>query len=138
MFPKDNPESWQRVRVFIEEFPDDPHWSQWKPLVRSVISDLEEGGLSTTFRVGQSMHHILFSLLEHHRLTSEPRVTLEFHPASQTVRVAYGYTNLYFHEPTAEEVVPVAAAILSILAFLRRLWGEAKPGIPAPDVLTVA
>ena len=138
MFPKDNPESWQRIHQFIDEFPDTPHWSQWKPLVRSTVAELEERGLSTVFRVGQSMHHILFSLVEHHRLTSEPRVTLEFHPASQTVRVTYSYTNLYFHEPAAEEVVPVASAIPNILAFLRRLWGEAKPGIPTPNALIVA
>ena len=138
MFPKDNPESWQRIHEFIDEFPDTPHWSQWKPLVRSVISDLESRGLSTLFRVGQSMHHILFSLVEHHRLVSEPHVTLEFHAEPQTVRVAYGYTNLHFGEPAAEEVVPVASAIPSILAFLRRLWGEARPGISVPDALTVA
>jgi hypothetical protein len=78
--PKDNVESWQDIQLFIAEYPDDGYWSKWKPMVRGVVYTLEAHDLVPLFRVGQSMHHILISTLDHHRLTSEPRVTLEFHP----------------------------------------------------------
>jgi hypothetical protein len=132
MVPKDNPESWQRIHEFVNEFPDDAYWSAWKPMVREVLSGLESRGMVPLFRIGQSMHHILFSTLDNHRLTSEPRVTLEFHPEHQTVRIAYSCTNLYFNEPISQETVPVSAAVPVILGYLRRLWSETKPAMPIP------
>jgi hypothetical protein len=106
-------------------------------MVRHVVSGLEARGLAAFFRIGQSMHHIIFSTLDHHRLTSEPRVTLEFHPKEQTVRVAYSCANLYFNEPLSEESVPVVAAVPSTLSYLRRLWSETRPSIPIPDALKI-
>jgi len=138
MFPKDNPESWQHIHEFVDEFPDDDYWSKWKPMVRGVVSTLEARGLIPLFRIGQSMHHILFSTLDHHRLASEPRVTLEFHPKDQTVRIAYSCSNLYFSEPISQETIPIAAAMPSILGYLRRLWIETKPATPIPDGLIAA
>lgn len=135
MWPKDNPESWQQIHEFIDEIPDDDYWSKWKPMVREVVSALEARGLVTLFRIGQSMHHIIFSTSDRHGLTSEPRVTLEFHPKEQVVRVAYSCSNLYFAEPLSEERVGVSAAAHSILAYLRRLWSESKPSTPIPDAL---
>ena len=136
MFPKDNPESWQDIHRFVDEFPDDAYWSKWKPMVLGVLSMLESRGLAPLFRIGQSMHHILFSTLDHHRLTSEPRVTLEFHPNEQTVRIAYSCSNLEFNEPLSQETIPIAAAMPLVLGYLRRLWSETKPATPIPDVLT--
>jgi hypothetical protein len=136
--PKDNVESWQDIQLFIAEYPDDDYWSKWKPMVRDVISKLEARGLVPLFRVGQSMHHVLISTLDHHQLTSEPRVTLEFHPKEQTVRVAYAYSNLWFKEPISQETIPISSAMPSILGYLRRLWSEAKPGTPIPDGLNAA
>jgi hypothetical protein len=138
MFPKDNVESWQRIYEFIDEFPDDAYWSQWKPMVRGVVSTLDARGLVASFRIGQSMHHIIFSTIDHHRLTSEPRVTLEFHPKEQTVRVAYSCSNLYFNEPLSQETVPLSTAAPSTLGYLRRLWCETRPDTPIPDVLNAA
>jgi hypothetical protein len=135
MVPKDNPESWEHIRVFIEEFPDDAYWSEWKPMARNVVSSLQSCGLVTFFRIGQSMHHIIFSTLDHHRLASEPRVTLEFHPKEQTVRVAYSCSNLYFGEPLSQETLTISAAVPGILGYLRRLWSETEPGTPIPDAL---
>jgi hypothetical protein len=137
MWPRDKLESWQQIHEFIDEFPDDAYWSKWKPMVRHVVSGLEARGLAAFFRIGQSMHHIIFSTLDHHRLTSEPRVTLEFHPKEQTVRVAYSCANLYFNEPLSEESVPVVAAVPSTLSYLRRLWSETRPSIPIPDALKI-
>ena len=138
MFSKDITESWQQIHEFVDEFPDDAYWSTWKPMVLHVVSSLELRGLVPLFRIGQSMHHILFSTLDHHRLASEPRVTLEFHPKDQTVRIAYSCSNLYFSEPISQETIPIAAAMPSILGYLRRLWIETKPATPIPDGLIAA
>jgi hypothetical protein len=138
MFPRDNFESWQHIHEFIDEFPDDVHWSQWRPMVRDVVSSLEARGLVALFHIGRSMHHIIFSTLEHHGLTSEPRVTLEFHPPEQAVRVAYSCSNLHFGEPLSEECVPITAAVPSTLSFLRRLWSETKPTSEIPDAPNTA
>jgi hypothetical protein len=133
--PKDNLESWQDIQQFIAEFPDDDYWSKWKPMVRTVVSALDARGLPPLFRIGQSMHHIIFSTLDNHQLVSEPRVTLEFLPNEQIVRIAYSHANLYFSEPLSEERVSVSAAIPSTLGYLRRLWSEMKPTTPIPDAL---
>jgi hypothetical protein len=138
MYPRDNLESWQHIHEFIDEFPDDVHWSQWKPMVRDVVSSLEARDLAALFRIGQSMHHIIFSTLEHHGLTSEPRVTLEFHPTGQAVRVTYSCSNLHFGEALSEECVPITAAVPSTLGFLRRLWSETKPTSEIPAALNTA
>jgi hypothetical protein len=136
--PKDNLESWQDIQQFIAEFPDDDYWSKWKPMVRGVVSALEAHGLAPLFRIGQSMHHIILSTLDSHRLTSEPRVTLEFHPKEQTVRVEYSCANLYFSEALSEESVPLVAALPTTLGYLRRLWSETKSAIAIPDALKSA
>jgi hypothetical protein len=136
--PKDNVESWQDIQLFIAEYPDDDYWSKWKPMVRGVVSMLEARDLVPLFRIGQSMHHVLISTLDHHLLTSESRVTLEFHPKEQTVRVTYSCSNLWFNEPLSQETIPISSAMPSILGYLRRLWSETKPGTPIPDGLNAA
>ncbi len=138
MWPKDNPESWKQIHEFIDEFPDDAYWSAWKSMVRDVVTKLEERDLVPLFRIGQSMHHIIFSTVDHHRLTSEPRVTLEFNPKDQTVRVAYSSANLYFSEPLSENRVSVTACLGTTLDYLRRLWTDTKAGTPVPDALISA
>ena len=138
MFSKDITESWQQIHEFVDEFPDDAYWSTWKPMVLHVVSSLELRGLVPLFRIGQSMHQILFSTLDHHRLTSQPRVTLEFRPQDRTIRIAYSYSNIDFNEPISPETIPISACMPSILAYLRRLWSETKPSIPIPDELNVS
>ena len=136
--PKDNLESWQDIQMFIDEFPDDDYWSKWKPMVRDVVCTLEARGLAPLFRIGQSMHHIIFSTVDHHRLSLEPRVTLEFLPKEQIVRVTYLCANLYFSEPLSEERVAPSHAVSSVLRYLRRLWSETKPDTQIPDALNAA
>lgn len=138
MYPKDNTESWHQIHGFVDWFSDaDPHWSRWKPMVRRVVSDLEQRGLVPLFRIGQSMHHIILSTLDHHGLEREPRVTLEFKVQDGLVRVAYSDANLYFNEPSSEESVPFEAAAPTIVSYLRRLWIETKAGQSVPDALSV-
>ena len=137
IYAKDNPGSWRQIHEFVEEFPDeDPHWSRWKPMVRQVLAELEQRKLVPLFRIGQSMHHIIFSTLDHHRLAEEPRVTLEFLIDRNVVRVAYSNANLYFHDPLAEDFVSLPDATRTTVAYLRRLWVETK-GQPIPDALSI-
>lgn len=107
-------------------------------MASDIVSGLEARGLASLFRIGQGMDHIMFSTVERHGLTTEPRVTLEFHPREQIVRVAYGRTNLYFSEPLSEERVSHHAAVSTILVYLRRLWSEGKPDAQIPDALNAA
>jgi len=133
--PKDNLESWQDIRGFIAEHPDDDdYWSEWKPMVRECILALEAHGLAKHFRVGQSMHDIILSTAHHHRLTSEPRVTLVFQPRERSVRIAYSYAHIAFSETVSQDTVPIASAPSNILVFLRRLWTETHPTEPFPAV----
>jgi hypothetical protein len=133
--PKDNLESWQDIQQFIAEYPDDDYWSKWKPMARTIVSELEACGLAPLFRVGQSMHHIVFSTLDHHRLSSEPRVTLELLPNEHIVRVAFSRANLWFSEPLSEDRIEPSLAAATALQYLRRLWTETKPDIQIPDAL---
>src|SRR5688572_30423246 len=105
MWPNDNPESWHQIHEFIDSFPERDFWFRWKPMVRDVVSALEARGLTALFRIGQSMHHIIFSTTEHHALTSEPRVTLDFDANENMVRVTYGCTNLHSGKPLSEDRV---------------------------------
>src|SRR6476661_3013133 len=93
-----NMTSWETVAADIEQYPDTEHWTPWKLLVRRFLRAGIAAGLNRYFRAGQSMHHIMFSTLDHHGLRDEPRVTIEFHPPSE-LRIAYGTTNLGFRKP---------------------------------------
>jgi hypothetical protein len=135
MWPKDNPESWRQIHEFIAEFPDDDYWSRWKAMASDVVLGLEARGLASLFRIGQGMHHIMFSTVERHGLTTELRVTLELLPREQIVRVAYGCTNLYFSEPLSENRVSPTAAVPTTLGYLRRLWSETRRDTDIPDAL---
>lgn len=136
-YPKNNLESWADIHAFVASFPDDEYWSEWKPIAEGVISNLESHGLATFFRVGQSMHHIIFSTLDHHNLVDEPRVTIEFQAMEKLVHVAYSTSNLYFQPPVLEQCVEVPNAVSTVFAYLRRLWLEAKPNLPLPSPLAV-
>ena len=115
MWPTDNPESWKEIHEFIEEHPNDNYWSKWKPMANQVISELEGRGLDKLFRVGQSMHTIIFSTLDHHRLAGEPRVTLDFDAEEQKVQIAYARNQGHllfldaasYRAPVAQETVPL-------------------------------
>lgn len=133
--PRNNLESWRYINRFIDRFLDNEHWSKWKTMARSVVRALEARELAPAFRIGQSMYHIILSTSEHHVLTSEPRVTLEFQPSAQIVRVVYGYGNLHFGEPVTEEWVALPDAVPQIVHCLQRLWNETKPGTPMPEGL---
>lgn len=123
--------SWEAVAADIEQYPDTEHWTPWKQLVRRFLCASIAAGLNRHFRAGQSMHHIVFSTLDHHGLRNEPRVTLEFHPPSE-IRIAYGTTNLWFGTPGIEYSLPFDAAFATVRRFLHQLWTATVPE-PIPE-----
>ena len=64
-----------------------------------------------------------------------PRVTLEFHSGEQTVRIAYGRTDLASHAPLLDAWVSAPVAVQVTLGALRRLWTETRPTLPMPGEL---
>jgi hypothetical protein len=144
MWPANNPESWRKLREIVGEKPNDDYWSKWKQMVDHVLSELEARSLAESFRIGQSMHTIIFSTLEHHCLAKEARLTLDFEPEKKTVQIAYSHScahlshandHPHYYAPLAQESVLLSEAVPSVLSFLRRLWAETKPEIPTPDGL---
>jgi hypothetical protein len=125
--PRDNPESWCRIHTFIAEYPNDAIWTPWKSMAEHIVATLEARKISSHVRVGQSMHHIVFSTADHHRLTNEPRVTIELLPRDDSVRVAYSTSNIYFAPPAQEERVGLSDAEVTIVRYLRRLWTDTRP-----------
>lgn len=123
--------SWEAVAADIEQYPDNEHWKSWKTLVRRFLRTGMSAGLNRYFRAGQSMHHILFSTLDHHGLRDEPRVTIELHPPSQ-VRIAYGTTNLWFSTPELEYTLPFDDGFATFRRFLHQLWMATVPE-PIPE-----
>ena len=134
-FPENNAESWQQLRKFIEEFPGNARSSAWKQMAGGVVSELERRGLIPLFRAGKSMQHVIFSTSDHHGLRDEPRVTLEFQPEQQEVRIAYSKADIRFHEPLIEAWVSAPVALQVTLGALRRLWTETWPAQPMPEEL---
>jgi len=135
IWPTDNLDSWRRIQPFISEFPDNEDWREWKRIAKLIVDSVGNDDIKSAFRVGQSMSHIILSTLDHHRLTDEPRVTLEIHAPKNEVRIAYGTANLWFFEATEEKTVSVANAPNEIRMFLKKLWCATKNGMPLPNTL---
>ena len=134
MLPVDNRESWRAARALIEECSDDEYWSSWKRMALSVVSDLEKRGLDSAFRVGMSMHHILFSTLDHHGLENgQPRIVFEIESRKGVARIAY--TNRFDIDQKFVETVDVGVAAEKLIEYLRRLWVETKGGEEVPHGL---
>ena len=133
--PENNAESWQQLRVRIEEDSDDVRRAPWQELARQVLSELEKLGMGPLFRVGMSRSHVIFSTAEHHGLKNEPRVTLGFLPETQEVRIAYSKADIEVQAPLIEAWVSAAVAGQVTAGGLRRLWTETRPDVPMPEEL---
>ncbi|HEY3898040.1 MAG TPA: hypothetical protein VGM54_05465 [Chthoniobacter sp.] len=128
---KGNEASWDAVAADVEEYADTAHWTPWKELVRKFLRAGVEAHLHRYFRAGQSMHHVVFSTLDHHGLRLEPRVTVEFHPPAE-LRIAYGTGNLSFHTPESEYLLPFDAGFATFHRLLHELWLATVPE-PIPE-----
>jgi hypothetical protein len=126
-----NSASWRVVESCIAEYPDE-HWQEWRALARDFLSESFRLGLDRHFRAGTSMHHLVFSTLDHYGLRSEPRVTVEFHPEKRELRVAYGCGNLYFAPAELEYTLPFDSGFSTFRRFLKHLW-TATSGDPFPE-----
>jgi len=115
--------SWGLALGFIEEYPENSHWSPWKKLARRLIHEGVVLGLNRYFRAGMSMSHIIFSTLDHNGLRGEHRVTIEIRSEGK-FRVAYGTTNLWFGSPELEYTLQYEDAFPTFRRFLNQLWTE--------------
>jgi hypothetical protein len=119
-----NSASWKALEVFIEglEQYQDSHWKAWKALGQEFLSACMRLGLDRYYRAGHSMHHLVFSTLDHHPLQEEARVTVELHPEDHTLRIAFGRGGLYFSPAELEYTLSFDAGIPTFQRFLKQLW----------------
>ena len=137
-WPRTNEESWQRVRKFVAYLGEDPRWPAWVRVAEGILDALERDGLDRVFRIGTSMHDIIFSTLDHHDLRGEPRTTIRIDLDGTHVRVSYGRVNVEFAEPDEEVRVPSAQAVPVVRRYLEKLWRETKPDAALPPGLADA
>jgi hypothetical protein len=128
-----NEQSWLKMVDFAESMPD-PEWKEWKaqlvPLLRKGIAC----GLDRHFLAGQSMQHILFSLITRYGLEEEPRVTLAYEEG-MTMFAALSNSNIWFSEPSERARVSGADGFEVFKTFLVKLWLLARPHEPLPPEL---
>lgn len=135
---RENVESWKQLLNFVEDFPDDDQWHSWKINVKRILSALKADGLSKCFRLGQSMHHIIFSTADRHGLELiDPlplRVTLAVDEQDR-LYVALSDRNLWFFEPTRKTVLDHDGEAETIKRYLAYLWFCTRPNDAMPEAL---
>lgn len=134
MFPVDNLDSWRRIRELIDLMVE-IGWKEWRPIANQLLDALANEGLDRSFRVGLSMSHIIFSTIDRHGLTDEPRVTLVIYPAEETVTISYSKTHSLFGPAIEIKKVSMSEAIAELKRMLRRLWEATKPVSEMPAAL---
>jgi hypothetical protein len=131
-----NQDTWQQVREFIAEYPDNEYWNNWRNAILPTLNRATDLGVDAYFRAGMAMHHLIFSTLDHHGLRGEPRVTIEV-TNERELKFFYSTQNVEFNPPIEYEAVDrsqSADAFKAFMKYLRRLWKETMQE-SMPDVL---
>ena len=128
-----NEQSWLKMIQFAESMPD-PGWEKWKAQLVPLLKQGIERGLHHHFLAGQSMQHILFSLIARYGLEHEPRVTIGFNQKMELF-VALTTYNIWFREPSDQASLSGPDAFDVFRCFLAKLWVSTRPSQPLPSEL---
>jgi len=131
-----NQASWSDMLAFVDEFPENETWKEWKKFMRTLLLAGVEQRLDMYFRAGQSMQHVIFSTCERHGLENydpQPsRVTLG--RDGEGYFVAYSRSNIWFSTPDRRDVITSHNGFAVLRSYLLALWRETRPTDPVPSV----
>lgn len=122
-----NSASWKAVEAEVQRYRDGREWKMWKAMARQFLTRSFELGLDRYFRAGQSINHFVFSTLGCHGLRDEPRVTVELHPGTHEMRIAYGRGNLWFGPAELEYTLPFDEGMKTFQRFLNSSGPPLQP-----------
>ena len=131
--PTTNPESWTFVIRENRLYPDTEYWNRWRSLIDPLIQEAVAAGYDQLFRAGMSMHHIIFSTLDHNGLRGEPHVTVSV-TKEWKIKIEYSTANTHFASPIHSEVAESGSALPTLTKYLQNLWTETVPE-PIPEQL---
>ena len=132
--PVSNKDSWEFVGRLIAEYPDNPHWNQWRSVVHPLLDQATRAGYDELFRAGKAMSHIIFSTIDHHGLKQEPRVTIDV-TEDWGIQIHYSTTNVEFNPPIETTKATADEAFQVLTRYLRRLWIDTVTA-PVPEAIT--
>jgi hypothetical protein len=136
MFPRSNEESWQFIVENNREYPETEYWKKWRSIVDPVIDQSIAAGYNRCIRAGKSMHDLLFSTLDHHRIHHEAYVRLRV-VDNQQLEIQFipaNYAPAISGPHKESKVVEPYAAFPVFTRFLQHLWTETVPE-PIPECL---
>jgi hypothetical protein len=135
------PESWAAMTEFMVRLAQYPAVAGWARVGAGLLAEGRQRGLDQHFRAGQSMQHLIFSIVPHFGLHDELRVTVAWpdDDASSAatgalIEVSLGRTNRWFSAPDRLSVGPAADAWSLVAEYLRALWQDTQSA-PLPDGL---
>lgn len=129
----ENRATWQQVLRSVGNYPDEEYWNTWRAIVSPILEHAVELEFDSLFRAGMSMHHIIFSTLDHDGLRDEPRVTLEV-MKDWRIRISLTRNNVWFNKPTQFAILDESNAFQTFRRYLWHLWEETVPE-PIPERL---
>ena len=121
-----NPETWADIVQFTTEFPDTDYWNRWRSMICPLLEQAIERGYNRIFRAGSSMHHLIFSTIDHHGLKFEPRVTIRV-TEDWMLGIYYSTVHIDFGPAIESLVVEAQEAFPPFTQYLRHLWEETNP-----------
>ena len=96
-------------------------------------------GLDEYFRVGTSMHDVIFSTADNYGLEQydppPPRVTLVYDPSKKQFFVGYSHLPLFSSKPEKQDWVDAGDVVPVLKTYLAELWRETHAHQPLPKAL---